>query len=454
MSKLSSLLPKLILPEGGALVHERLAEALAAAIHDGRYKAGDRLPTHRELSRHAGVSIGSVTRAIDLLTRRGLVRGEVGRGTFVNALQASGASGLPIDLTINMPPPVIDEAVFADAMHDALSHALRIPLAGYADFRGTDAQRQVMADWLSADRLKVSADDILLTVGGQQAVHLAFADIKDRSPVILTEAATFSGAIVAAANLGVRFDTVDHDADGMRPDDLERAIRATGARAIYTVPVCQNPFGFEMSEARRRDILRVCERHDVMIVEDDIYGVYAFKQSATYKALAPERVYYLTSLSKCLTPLVRSGVLVPPPDRRAVLTQRIRAEVWGAAPVAIETGCALVRNGAADTARTRLRQEARARVQLSAEILGLREVAMPEGAPHIWLPMPALEAERLARRSAENGVRVTPPDSTFVKGDKAWGVRLCIMAPTQRQDVQQALKIVAELMRTPDEVSI
>lgn len=453
MSKLSSALPKLILPEGVALVHERLAEALAAEIRDGRYKAGDRLPTHRALSRQAEVSIGSVTRAIDLLTRRGIVRGEVGRGTFVNAIQSKAASGLPVDLTINMPPPVIDEAVFAEAMQDALSHALRIPSAGYADFRGTDGQRQVMADWLSADRLEALADDILLTVGGQQAVHLAFADIRERSPVILTEAATFSGAIVAAANLGIRFDTVDHDADGMRPDDLERAIRATGARAIYTVPVCQNPFGFEMSEARCRDILKVCERHDAFIIEDDIYGVYASKESATFKALAPERVYYLTSLSKCLTPLVRSGVLIPPSRRKAGLTQRIRAEVWGAAPVAIETGCALIRHGAVETARIRLRQEAKARVQLCADMLGLK-APMPEGAPHIWLPMPALEAERLARRSAENGVRVTPPDSTFVKGDKAWGVRLCIMAPTHRHDVQQALQIVADLMHAPDEVSI
>ncbi|MFT4089386.1 MAG: PLP-dependent aminotransferase family protein [Asticcacaulis sp.] len=450
----SPSLPRLILPEGDALVHERLAEALGEAIASGRYKAGDRLPTHRELSRQAEVSIGSVTRAIDLLTQRGLVRGEVGRGTFVNQISSGAADGLPIDLTINMPPPVIDEAVFAAAMQDALRQSLKIPLAGYADFRGTDGQRQVMAEWLSRTRLEATADEILLTVGGQQAVHLTFADLKAQSPVILTEAATFSGAIVAAAGLGIRFDTVDHDADGMRPDDLERAIAATGAGAIYLVPVCQNPFGFEMSEARRRDILKVCERHNIMIIEDDIYGLYASKPSATFKALAPERVYYITSLSKCLTPLVRSGVLVPPPERKAGLTQRIRAEVWGAAPVAIETGCALIRNGAAETARLRLRQEARARMQLCADILGLKGLPMPEGAPHIWLPMPALEAERLARRASEGGVRVTPPDSTYVKGEKAWGVRLCIMAPTRRQSLIQALTIVAERLHTPEDAPI
>src|SRR5690606_14646208 len=94
-------------------LHERLADAVEKMISSGRYGRGDRLPTHREISREAKVAIGTVTKAFDLLEKRGLVRSETGRGTFVNAVVETNDEF--VDLNFNVPLPVVDEAQFRAA---------------------------------------------------------------------------------------------------------------------------------------------------------------------------------------------------------------------------------------------------------------------------------------------------------------------------------------------------
>lgn len=445
--------PELQLAETDDPLHERLANALAALIADGRLAPGERLPSHRVLAQGAGVAIGTVTRAVDMLTRRGLVRGEVGRGTFVSELERK-SWGVPVDLTLNVPPLMIEEALFLQASERAARRVLTLPAGGLHDLRGTEGQRAIVARWLSRTRLEAEADGLLLCVGAQQAIHLAFADLAGLSPSIACEAATFSGAIAAAVHLGLGWEVVDHDAEGMMPDDLDRAFKETGCRMVYTTPVCQNPLGFEVSEARRLALIKVCEAHNAFIVEDDVYGLYATAGPVTYKALAPDRTYYLTSLSKCLTPLVRLGVLVPPEDRLPPLLRALRADVFGAPPSAVELGCALIELGADAIAAEALRREAKARIDLARKVLRLADVPMPEGSPHLWLPMPAVAAEKLARRCSEHRVRLTPPDATSLGGDKAGGVRLCTLAPDHRDDLERALHIIARLMRDPEETVI
>ena len=446
-------IPSLPLAPSDERLHERLAQAIAARIEAGDYRAGERLPTHRELASQAGVAIGTVTKAIELLSNRGIVRGEVGRGTFVNgSLQQSSTA--PVDLTLNVPPLMIEEALFLSASERAGRKVLGLPSAGLYDLKGTAAQRETIADWLTRTRLDVSPEALLLCVGAQQAIHLAFADLGRLSPFIACEAATFSGAIAAASHLELSWKPVDHDDEGMIPDALEQVLKESGCRTVYATPVCQNPLGFEVGEARRRAIIRVCRKYDAYIVEDDIYGIYTAKGRVTYKQLAPDRVYYLTSLSKCLTPLVRLGVLVPPEDRLAPLVRALRAQVFGAAPTALELGCALIELGADRLAAEALCKEAKLRTELTARLLGLDAVPMPEGAPHIWLPMPAVEAEKLARRSSEHGVRLTPPDATSIGGDKAGGIRLCILAPSHRHDLERALRVIVGLLADTDETIV
>lgn len=444
----------LILPDIAGGLHERLALAVEGLIADGRLRAGDRLPTHRELAKQAGVAIGTVTKAIEILSDRGIVRGEVGRGTFISESLVGRTEDGVIDLTINAPPPVIEEGTFLEASARAARASASMPNGGYVDLRGTIKQRATLAGWLARTRMPATSDELLVCVGAQHAIHLALADLKRVSRSIASEGATFSGTIVAASDLEMAMLPVDHDEEGMLPDQLDAVLKGSGCRIVYTTPVCQNPLGFESGEQRRRDILAVCQRRDAFIVEDDIYALYSAKDAPTYKELDPDRVYYLTSLSKCLTPLMRVGMLIPPQSRQSTISRAMRAGVWGAPPFAIELGCAMIDMGTDAVVGRILRSEAKSRIDLSKKILGLNSLLMPGGAPHFWLPMPAVEAEKLARRASERGVRLTPPDATSIGGEMSGGVRLCVMAPPRRDDLSRALRIVAELVDNPEETVV
>jgi DNA-binding transcriptional MocR family regulator len=441
------------LSAGNGPLHERLAKAIAEMVASGDYSPGQRLPAHRQLASRASVSIGTVTKAIDVLTARGIVRGEVGRGTFINAGVEHSRPSI-VDLTLNVPPLLIEEDLFVAASQRSARRVLRLASAGLYDLRGTLEQRSTLSDWLSRTRLETPPEALVLCVGAQQAICLAFEDLKRASSSIACEAATFSGAIAAASHLGMRWHSVDHDDEGMIPSALDRLLTSSDCRIVYATHVCQNPLGFEVSEGRRRDILKVVKKHDAYIVEDDIYGVYATKGRLTYKELAPSRVYYLTSLSKCLTPLARVGILVPPEDCSQNIMRMLRAEVFGAPPAALELGCALIELGADIVAADALRTEARIRVELAGRLLGLKHLPMPAGAPHLWLEMPAEKAERLARRSSEQGVRLTPPDATSIGGASSGGIRLSILAPPDRADMERAVRTVAQLLNAPEQVIV
>lgn len=445
---------KIELPDAPGGLHERLAIAVERLISERRYQPGDRLPTHRVLAQQAGVAIGTVTKALDLLSARGILRGEVGRGTFVNDVRIPPVDGGIIDLSVNGPPQVIPEDMFRAAADRAMRASLALPHGGYADQRGTAGQRRILADWLARTRLAVSEDELVLSVGVQHGVHLAFQDLKDTSRLIATEGATYPGAIAAARGLGMEMVPVRHDSEGMEPEDLDRVLTETGAKVVYLTPVSHNPIGFETGEKRRRELLAVIERHDGWIVEDDIYSVYSAKTAPTFKEMAPERTYYLNSISKCLTPLLRVGIVIPPAERRASIMRALRAQLWGSAPYGVEMACALIELGADTTVAAILRKEAKARIALARRILRLDDVPMPEGAPHLWLPMAPLRAEKLARRASEQGVRLTPPDASFVGGECAGGVRLSIMATTNRDDLERALRVVAALRDEPDEMVV
>src|SRR5690606_26950046 len=132
---------KIRLPNAPGARHERLAKAVEQMIREERYQPGDRLPTHREIARQAGVSSGTVTKALELLGEQGILRGEVGRGTFVNDVRPVPAESGVIDLAIDGPPHVIAEDTFRAAAVRATRASLSRDHGSCVRHRGTRGER-------------------------------------------------------------------------------------------------------------------------------------------------------------------------------------------------------------------------------------------------------------------------------------------------------------------------
>src|SRR5258706_10308763 len=305
-----------------------IAEALSGDVKSGRLRPGDRLPTHRDLAYRLGVTVGTVTRAYAEAARRGLVGGEVGRGTYVRDTRPASFSALddrsdgggeaPIDLGVNKAAAAEAGPLFAAALRQLADSPDLGALLDYQPHRGRLRHRAAGAAWLSRAGLAVDPERVIVTAGGQHAMSIAFAALARPGDLVLAEQCTYPGMKAVAGLLQLRLQGVAIDRDGLVPEAFEAACRAGPARALYCTPNLQNPTGSVMPVERRRAIAAIAESHGVAIVEDDAYGFLDAGLPPPLASFAPTVGHYLSSLSKSLAPGLRLGFLAGPagrPDR-------------------------------------------------------------------------------------------------------------------------------------------
>lgn len=440
----------------GGPTYRALAESLADAMMEGRLRAGEKLPPQRDLAFHLGVTVGTVGRAYDLLARRGLVRGEVGRGTYVlgqarsietavGELTVDDGLGLT-DLTANFPAPIAAQAQLghllptAETAVDVVGDLLRYPEAA-----GSPRHREAAAAWLRLLDLAVEPDCLVLTNGTEGGLAAALLTVARPGDCILAEALCYSGLRSLAERLGQHLEPVALDGDGMVPDALAAAARHTGARVVVLSPSLHNPTAITMSTERRAALVTVAREHDLLLIEDDVYGPLVPDRPPALIALAPERTLHLTSLSKFLAPGLRLGFLHGPVTivREVIAVQR--ALSLGLTPLAAELFLHCQRAGVVVAALREQQAELVVRQRLTAEILSGLEIATQPTALHVWLglPPPWTSAEA-ALALARDGVLVAPAERFFIgRGAAPRAVRLSISTPPTRAHLRTALERVA-----------
>ncbi|MDR7280044.1 DNA-binding transcriptional MocR family regulator [Catenuloplanes atrovinosus] len=193
----------------------------------------------------------------------------------------------------------------------------------YGIGQGTVELRERICEVMALSGIDVgcgaSPDDVVVTVGGQQAIDLVARLFLDPGDVVLAEGPTYVGALGVFQAAQAQVVHVAMDDDGLIPAALESAIaavRASGRRAkfLYTIPTYQNPTGVTMSEERREQVLDICERAGLLVVEDDPYGQLGFDGDAPRPLRARRRngVFYLSTFSKTFAPGLRVGWILAP----------------------------------------------------------------------------------------------------------------------------------------------
>ncbi|MBZ4401402.1 PLP-dependent aminotransferase family protein [Myxococcus sp. AS-1-15] len=433
-----------------------IADALGADIEEGRLAPGTRLPTHRELAEKVGVTVGTVTRAYAEAERRGLIGGEVGRGTFVRHRDTPRHLPSPapdegddalVELGLNWPAtPSGDPAgtAFAKTL-DAVQRSPRVAeLLEYAPHLGHLSHREAGAEWMSRFGLDVSPARVMVCSGGQHAMEVALNVLTRPGDTVLCEALTYPGLKVLASRLHLRLQGVAMDAQGLVPEALEAACRG-GAKVLFCLPNLQNPTGAVMSEERRRRIAAVARKHGLSVVEDDAYGLLLDKRPPPLCALLPESGWFIAGVSKLLAPGLRIGYLAAPEGPG---TERLAEEAALASrmtpALTAELAARWVNDGTADELVTRRRREARERLELAKEILGdrLRRIPANHVTYHLWLELPGgFRAEPFTSQARRRGVSVTPAEVFSVGPATApAAVRLCLGAPRTRAALEKGLQ--------------
>jgi DNA-binding transcriptional MocR family regulator len=435
------------LPDGREPLHERLLAALARDIAAGALPPGTRLPPQRELAHAAGLGLGTVTRAYAAAEQQGLISARVGRGSFV-AERAAPPVPAMIDFSRNLPPMGRAEALIGQAVARLHRRPDLATALTYAPRAGEMSDRAAMAGWLGrVCGLETTPEQVILCGGAQQGMALALGAACRPGDTLLCEEATYMGLKPLAETVGYRLAGVALDEEGMDPDALAATARSTGARAVYLLPTLQNPTARTMSPARRQAIADVARRLDLLIVEDDVYGLYAGPaRHAPIAALAPERTFFVAGLSKLVAPGLRAGAVVAPDRARHDRILLALEGLYSAGDTFSRMIAAQwIEDGTAETIARENVAEMEGRLALALEVLGAA-VERPAGhaSLHLWLPLPELEAERVAGRALRGGVQLTPPDAPLVGPGATRGLRLCLGSVRDRDRLEQGLRIVAD----------
>jgi DNA-binding transcriptional MocR family regulator len=434
--------------------YRALVDALIEDVAEGRLPAGTRLPPQRDLAYRLGVTVGTVSRAYALAAERGLVSGEVGRGTFVRrpaaptgrANPVSDGTGDVIKLTVNAPPDLSYGAIVAERLAEiAACPGATADLWTYTPKAGFPEHRAAAARWIAGVGLDASPDQTIITGGAQQAIVVAFTALARPGDTVLAEALTYAGICHVAERCGVRLHGVALDEEGVLPEALDAAGRIDGARLLIVNPTVHNPTTATMSLERRAALVALARKHDLIVIEDDVYGRLPEQRPPPIAALAAERTVYIGSGSKSVAPGLRVGVLLSPKHLFEQIAHAQHDLFLTCPPLMAELFTRLVADGTAERLAARQRIEAATRQRIAHEVLGALGYRAQPTSYHLWLPLPApWRTTEFVEVVRERGVAIDPASSFAVDRARApHAVRVSLSAAAGQDRLRRGLQILA-----------
>lgn len=431
-----------------------IAEALRSDVQSGRLKPGHRLPPQRLLAKVLGVDLTTVTRAFNEARRMGLIEAKTGRGSYIRGdvgRETLASVGSPIiDLSMNMPPQPA-EARLRERIQEGLAGILSSPRGlmhlHYQESAGAGPDRVAAVQWLEP-RLGSFPVERVMVVGGAQTALYALMRILLRSgDAICVPALTYPGLKAIAGQLQIRLVPVAVDHEGLDPTALDEVCKREKPRAIYCVPTIQNPTTATMSLKRRAAIAEIARRHGIPIIEDDAYGTLPQQAPRPIAAIAPEITWHVATLSKCVTPALRTAYVVTPGMADTLrLVAEIRAMSLMVPPLMAALASQWIFDGTLNAITTAIREESAARQAIAKRVLqGLEIQAHPEG-HHLWLTLPERWRQAdLNLHARQSGLALVSGDA-FAAGVASDGIRISLGAAPNRSVLEQGLGLLATVL--------
>ncbi|MYZ09709.1 aminotransferase class I/II-fold pyridoxal phosphate-dependent enzyme [Streptomyces sp. SID2999] len=458
-----------------------LAEQLRRELD--RYSPGGKLPSSRALVERFRVSPVTVSRALARLAAEGLVVTRPGAGAFRAGPRAAAppagdtswqevalsadaagdvvprtvdASGVMVSLPA--PPPGVLELSGGyphpslqpeQAMAAALARAGRRPGAwGRPPLEGLPELREWFARGIGGS---VTAAEVLVAAGGQSALATALRALAPPGAPVLVESPTYPGMLDLARAAGLRPVPVPVDPDGVRPDLLADAFRATGARVFVCQPLFQNPTGAVLAPGRRAEVLRIARASGAFVIEDDFVRRLAHADAPGLpRPLAADDpdgvVVHVGSLTKATSPSFRVAALAA----RGPVLERLRAiqvvdSFFVPRPLQ-EAALELVGSPAWPRHLRSLSAELAARREAMTGALGLHlpELALPHipfGGYHLWLRLPeGVTESALTVAALRAGVSLTPGRPYFSAEPPAAHIRLSFAAVAGTREIAEGVR--------------
>ena len=427
--------------------YEALAADIAASIRSGLLQPGDKLPSVRQASGARQLSPATVFEAYYLLEAQGLIRSRPRSGYYV----AEKPRVLPAEPEQASAPdsqakPVEISAMVTDILRSAMSREvvplgsafpspLLFPLERLGRVLASTAtqmdpwstideltpghlelRRQIALRYL-LDGVQIAADDILVTNGAMEALNLSLSAVCRPGDAVVVESPCFYACLQALERQGLRAIEVATDPrEGIDLAALETAIRRQKPKAAWVMTNFQNPLGSAMPEAKKRALVELAARHQLPLIEDDVYNELYFNRQRPVPTKAFDRegwVLHCSSFSKTLAPGYRVGWVAPGRFAARVAQHKLTLSLATSIPVQLALARYLERGsyerhlrGLRATLESQRDEYTRAIAEHFPQ--GTR-VSRPCGGYFLWIELPAgSDALELHRRAMKAGISLAP----------------------------------------------
>ncbi|WP_234327854.1 PLP-dependent aminotransferase family protein [Streptomyces sp. NRRL F-2664] len=345
------------------------------------------------------------------------------------------AGGMP---DVSALPPETMAGILADVVREHGPTALQ-----YGSAQGDPGLRDSICSVMAAEGISARPEDVMVTVGSQQALDLLARVLLDPGDTVVTEGPTYVTALGTFKAAGARVVQVAMDRAGVIPDELAAAfhrLTAEGrpAKFFYTVPTFQNPTGATVPAGRRAHILEVCRRAGVLVVEDNPYGLLHYDAAPTRALCAddPDRVVYLGSFSKTLAPGLRVGWVHAPAALTAKLVLAAESAMLSHSALAQLTVDRYLRTEPWQERLGGFRAGYRTRRDAMLRALSLSMPAgvswtVPDGGFFVWVTLPeGLDSRELLPHALAAGVAFVPGTGFYTDGRGTRHLRLSFSYPS------------------------
>lgn len=433
--------------DGTGPIYQRITAAIIEDVEAGKIPHGTRLPAQRDLAFNLGVGLGTITKSYNLLTRRGIAKAEKGRAMFVTFLP-SQCSG--VELNANVPPNLLSREMLSNTLAELSRSVAAKPVGAAEPYQGSFDHRKCLAAWLSTYCTTIEPTNMIICNGGQHAIWITLSVLKQKNTVILVDELPFQGLIWAIEKLGLEVSGVQSDSRGMRPDALEAKVKLLQKQgknlSLYIASTAQNPTGISLSNSRIKAIAKICKSHQITIIEDDVYVAFSRRDHISFYELAPELVFYISSLAKVLSPWFRLGTLVVPSQFHAKALSFVSAQGSKVSPIMTEIVQHWITGGLAAEVAMMTHQEGIRRNNLAESIFEKNKNVWIGNGFHMFLPLTEERSKRLWQQAKAEGILLSNPSVNLLGNSERSGLRICLGQPTF-ENLNDALKTIATLHR-------
>ena len=452
-------------PASESPLYRQLHEKIKSAILGGEIGWGEKLPPTRELAGLLKLNRTTVSAAYELLESEGLIRGHVGRGSYVEGPAAGerrqrrtpAADAGPISFSSSRPAEALFPLEeFRATCREVIESEEAAPILQLGPAAGYGPLRRYLLEQGRNRGIAGHDDDILITSGCQQAFDLLQRVLAAHGETVLLEDPVYPGLRNVFVGGGARVVGIPVGEHGIEVEALARAIEKERPRLLVLTPNFQNPTGTTMPETARRNVLAMARRAGVVVVENDLYGElrYCGRAIASLKRLDPSAgAIYLSSFSKIAFPGLRVGWAIGPRHFIARLTEAKQLSDLHSDQLsqAVLLRFAVSLRLAAHHKKMLVRGGERLKATLEACAEHLppgSHFTRPEGGMNIWIRLPEpMDAGELAARALREGVSFLSGSHFAVSRPQAHALRLSF-AGLEPEQIRSGLAIIGKMIRT------